>query len=82
MLRHTVLHLLWDHPHRYATALQTPKQAALVRWATDAAINDYLTDLPEEALTSRQIATVLKRGYHLGRTQPFIGGSCKNGRPP
>lgn len=61
MLRHTVLHLLWDHPQRYATALKTPKQAALVRWATDAAINDYLTDLPEEALTSRQIATVLKQ---------------------
>jgi len=59
MLRHTVLHLLWRHPERYATALQTPAQAGLVRWATDAAVNDYLTDLPSAAVTSAKLATAL-----------------------
>lgn len=55
MLRHTVLHLVWQHPERYAQAETAPKQAALVRWATDAAVNDYLSDLPAQAITSRTI---------------------------
>ncbi|WP_204120806.1 MULTISPECIES: VWA-like domain-containing protein [Levilactobacillus] len=59
MLRHTVLHLLWRHPERYATALRTSTQAGLVRWATDAAVNDYLTDLPAAAVTSAKLATAL-----------------------
>lgn len=59
MLRHTVLHLLWRHPQRYATALKTPAQAGLVRWATDAAVNDYLTDLPDRALTSRKLGQLM-----------------------
>ncbi|MCH4123428.1 MAG: VWA-like domain-containing protein [Levilactobacillus sp.] len=60
MLRHTVLHLLWRHPQRYATAVQTVAQAGLVRWATDAAVNDYLTDLPHNAVTSRRLGELLK----------------------
>jgi len=59
MLRHTVLHLLWQHPTRYAQAVQTSAQAGLVRWATDAAVNDYLTDLPARAVTSRRLAAVM-----------------------
>ncbi|KRN98223.1 hypothetical protein IV54_GL000954 [Levilactobacillus paucivorans] len=59
MLRHTVLHLLWQHPDRYATALRTPAQAGLARWATDAAVNDYLTDLPAGAITSRDLEHLL-----------------------
>lgn len=61
MLRHTVLHLVWQHPTRYATALKAPQQAALVRWATDAAVNDYLTDLPAGALTSRRLQDMMGR---------------------
>ncbi|KRK90358.1 hypothetical protein FC99_GL000116 [Levilactobacillus koreensis JCM 16448] len=60
MLRHTVLHLLWRHPQRYATAVQTPSQAGLVRWATDAAVNDYLADLPADAITSQKLAQLLE----------------------
>lgn len=60
MLRHTVLHLLWRHPQRYATAVQTSAQAGLVRWATDAAVNDYLTDLPRNAVTSRRLGELLQ----------------------
>ncbi|WP_203641289.1 vWA domain-containing protein [Levilactobacillus andaensis] len=60
MLRHTVLHLLWRHPQRYATAVQTPSQAGLVRWATDAAVNDYLTDLPTDAITSQKLGQLLE----------------------
>ncbi|WP_143462011.1 vWA domain-containing protein [Levilactobacillus enshiensis] len=60
MLRHTVLHLLWRHPQRYATAVQTPAQAGLVRWATDAAVNDYLIDLPAAAITSQRLAEMLE----------------------
>lgn len=52
MLRHSVLHLLWQHPQRYAVALGSQQSANLVRWATDAAVNDYLTDLPSTAITS------------------------------
>lgn len=59
MVRHTVLHLVWDHPDRYAQALQTPTQAALVRWATDAAVNDYLEDLPAGAITSRTLQRLI-----------------------
>lgn len=59
VLRHTVLHLLWGHPARYAAALRTPAQAGLVRWATDAAVNDFLTDLPSTAITSQRLAQVL-----------------------
>lgn len=59
MLRHTVLHLVWDHPERYARALQTPTQAALVRWATDAAVNDYLDDLPAGAITSHTLQQLI-----------------------
>lgn len=59
MLRHTVLHLLWQHPDRYAVALKTPAQAGLARWATDAAVNDYLTKLPAGAITSRDLAHLL-----------------------
>jgi len=59
MLRHTVLHLLWQHPQRYAAALQTPAQAGLVRWATDAAVNDYLTDLPAQAITSQKLQQLI-----------------------
>ena len=59
MLRHTVLHLLWQHPQRYATALKTPAQAGLVRWATDAAVNDYLTDLPATAITSQKLQQLI-----------------------
>ncbi|WP_341778219.1 vWA domain-containing protein [Levilactobacillus sp. HBUAS70063] len=59
MLRHTVLHLLWQHPQRYAEALKTPAQAGLVRWATDAAVNDYLTDLPTTAITSRRLQQLI-----------------------
>ncbi|KRN02259.1 hypothetical protein FD13_GL002132 [Levilactobacillus senmaizukei DSM 21775 = NBRC 103853] len=59
MLRHTVLHLLWGHPDRYADQ-QGPKQAPLVRWATDAAVNDYLTDLPAGAVTSAALARLLE----------------------
>lgn len=59
MLRHTVLHLLWQHPQRYAEALQTPTQAGLVRWATDAAVNDYLTDLPDQAITSQKLQQLI-----------------------
>jgi len=55
MLRHTVLHLLWQHPERYATAMQTRGQAGLVRWATDAAVNDFLADLPATAITSHTL---------------------------
>lgn len=61
MLRHTVLHLLWQHPERYAAALKSPHQAALVRWATDAAVNDYLTDLPAQAITSRRLQALVGR---------------------
>lgn len=60
MLRHTVLHLLWRHPQRYASAVQTPALAGLVRWATDAAVNDYLTDLPRNAVTSRRLGELLQ----------------------
>ncbi|MFC6261455.1 vWA domain-containing protein [Levilactobacillus fujinensis] len=60
MLRHTVLHLLWRHPQRYATAVQTPAQAGLVRWATDAAVNDYLTDLPADTITSQKLGQILE----------------------
>lgn len=59
MLRHVVLHLVWDHPDRYAAALRSPQQAPLVRWATDAAVNDYLDDLPAGAVTSRTLHTLL-----------------------
>ncbi|NLR10478.1 MULTISPECIES: VWA-like domain-containing protein [Lactobacillaceae] len=59
MLRHTVLHLLWQHPQRYAPALKTPAQAGLVRWATDAAVNDYLTDLPATAITSQKLQQLI-----------------------
>jgi len=58
MLRHTVLHLLWRHPDRYADQ-QGPTQAPLVRWATDAAVNDYLTDLPAGAVTSAKLSQLL-----------------------
>lgn len=60
MLRHTVLHLLWQHPQRYATAMQTPTQAGLVRWATDAAVNSYLTDLPSSAVTPAKLANAME----------------------
>ncbi|GEO68118.1 vWA domain-containing protein [Levilactobacillus acidifarinae] len=59
MLRHVVLHLVWDHPDRYAAALRSPQQASLVRWATDAAVNDYLDDLPADAVTSRTLQQVI-----------------------
>lgn len=59
MLRHTVLHLLWQHPDRYAAVLKTPAQAGLARWATDAAVNDYLSDLPAGAITSRTLEHLL-----------------------
>jgi len=59
MLRHSVLHLLWQHPQRYAAAMKTPAQAGLVRWATDAAVNDYLTDLPAQAITSQKLQQLM-----------------------
>lgn len=59
MLRHTVLHLLWNHPRRYATEQLAPTQAGLVRWATDAAVNDYLTDLPRNSVTSQKLAAAM-----------------------
>lgn len=61
MLRHQVLHLLWDHPDRYARALTVRGQGSLVRWATDAAVNDYLSDLPSAAITSRTLQALTGR---------------------
>ena len=47
LLKHEVLHLVWQHPLRYANVAHQNN----VTMATDVAVNQYLTDAPAGTMT-------------------------------
>lgn len=57
LLEHEALHLLWQHPLRYANS-PTPK---LVQLATDIAVNQYLPEVPRETMTLEKLQRSLRR---------------------
>ncbi|MBD7894841.1 peptidase [Limosilactobacillus sp. Sa3CUN2] len=57
LLEHEALHLLWQHPLRYANS-PTPE---LVQLATDIAVNQYLPEVPRETMTLAQLQRCLHR---------------------
>ena len=57
LLEHEALHLLWQHPLRYANS-PTPE---LVQLATDIAVNQYLPEVPHETMTLEELQRYLHR---------------------
>ena len=57
LLEHEALHLLWQHPLRYANS-PTPE---LVQLATDIAVNQYLPEVPRETMTLEKLQRYLQR---------------------
>ena len=57
LLEHEALHLLWQHPLRYANS-PTPE---LVQLATDIAVNQYLPEVPRETMTLEKLQRYLHR---------------------
>ncbi|MCI1975295.1 MAG: VWA-like domain-containing protein [Limosilactobacillus sp.] len=57
LLEHEALHLLWQHPLRYADS-PTP---ALVQIATDIAVNQYLPEAPRKTMTLEKLERQLQR---------------------
>lgn len=57
LLEHEALHLLWQHPLRYANS-STPE---LVQLATDVAVNQYLAEEPRETMTLQHLQQILRR---------------------
>lgn len=56
LLEHEALHLLWQHPLRYANS-PTPE---LVQLATDIAVNQYLPEVPRETMTLEELQRYLR----------------------
>ncbi|MFB9769015.1 vWA domain-containing protein [Lactiplantibacillus modestisalitolerans] len=67
-LKHVALHVLWQHPLRYRTTVQ--RQPELVHLATDVAVNQYVSGLPQPTVTlatvQAQVATRLPRKADSG----------------
>ncbi len=57
LLEHEALHLLWQHPLRYANS----PMPELVQLATDIAVNQYLPEVPRETMTLEKLQRYLQR---------------------
>lgn len=57
LLEHEALHLLWQHPLRYADS----PAPALVQIATDIAVNQYLPEAPRKTMTLEKLERQLQR---------------------
>lgn len=57
LLEHEALHVAWQHPLRYAHALHP----AMVKVATDVAVNQYLAEVPAETATLVQLRRLLRK---------------------
>lgn len=57
LLEHEALHVAWQHPLRYAHALHP----AMVKVATDVAVNQYLTEAPAGTATLAQLRRLLRK---------------------
>lgn len=55
LLKHEVLHLVWQHPLRYANVAHQNN----VTMATDVAVNQYLTDAPADTMTKEELTTLI-----------------------
>ena len=55
LLEHEALHILWMHPLRYMDS-STPD---LVQLATDTAVNQYLSEIPDGTMTIGQLQKLL-----------------------
>ncbi|MBB1079341.1 peptidase [Limosilactobacillus sp. STM2_1] len=57
LLEHEALHIIWEHPLRYAN----PPHPGLVQIATDVAVNQFLSEPPQGTMTLGQLQRLLRR---------------------